>query len=340
VVNIGVLGAGSWAIALAVMLHKRGGHPLRMWEFNAGDAAMLREKREHPVKLPGILIPDPIDIDTSIVDTVSGAECVICAVPSQTMRSTMQRIVAEVPREEIDRVKYWVVVAKGIEIGSLKLMSDVLLEELPELPPSKVIVLSGPSHAEEVSRELPTTIVAACEDLENATTIQEAFSTATFRVYTNTDVRGVELAGSVKNVIALAAGICGGLWLGDNTMGALLTRGIVEMMRLGRRLGAQESTFSGLAGIGDLITTCISKHSRNRRMGELIASGLSLDEALGKMTMVAEGVQTTKSVYDLSRKYAIEMPITQEVYRTLFEGKSAKAAVKDLMVRESKPEWW
>ncbi len=338
--NIGVLGAGSWAIALAVMLHKRGGHALRMWEFNTGDAAMLREKREHPVKLPGIMIPDPIEIDTSIADTVSGAECVICAVPSQTMRSTMQRIVAEVPREEIDRVKFWVVVAKGIEIGSLKLMSDILLEELPELPPSKVIVLSGPSHAEEVSRELPTTIVAACEDLENATTIQEAFSTATFRVYTNTDVRGVELAGSVKNVIALAAGICGGLGLGDNTMGALLTRGIVEMMRLGRRLGAQESTFSGLAGIGDLITTCISKHSRNRRMGELIASGLSLDEALGKMTMVAEGVQTTKSVYDLSQKYAIEMPITQEVYRTLFEGKSAKAAVKDLMVRESKPEWW
>ena len=326
-VNIGVLGAGSWAIALSVMLQKRGGHTLRMWEFNAGDAAMLREKREHPVKLPGIMIPDPIEIDTSIADTVAGAECVICAVPSQTMRSTMQRVVAEVPREEIDRVRYWVVVAKGIEIGSLKLMSDVLLEELPELPPSKVIVLSGPSHAEEVSRELPTTIVAACDDLENATTIQEAFSTATFRVYTNTDVRGVELAGSVKNVIALAAGICGGLGLGDNTMGALLTR-------------AQESTFSGLAGIGDLITTCISKHSRNRRMGELIASGLSLDEALGKMTMVAEGVQTTKSVYDLSRKYDIEMPITQEVYRTLFEGKSAKAAVKDLMVRESKPEWW
>ena len=311
-----------------------------MWEFNPDDAAMLREKREHPLKLPGIIIPDGIAIDSVIAETVGSAECVICAVPSQTMRSTMQRIIAEVPREQIDGIHSWVIVAKGIEIGSLKLMTDVLLEEIPYLRASKIVVLSGPSHAEEVSRELPTTVVAACEDIDHATKIQEAFSTRTFRIYTNADVRGVELAGSVKNVIALAAGICGGLGLGDNTMGALLTRGIVEMMRLGRRLGAQESTFSGLAGIGDLITTCISKHSRNRRMGELIASGLSLDEALGKMTMVAEGVQTTKSVYDLSRKYDIEMPITHEVYRTLFEGKSAKAAVSDLMVREAKPEWW
>jgi glycerol-3-phosphate dehydrogenase (NAD(P)+) len=322
------------------MLHKRGDHAVRMWEFNPGDAAMLRDKREHPLKLPGILIPGEIQIDTDIAATVSFAECIICAVPSQTMRSTMKRIVAEVPREKIDKVLYWVIVAKGIEIGSLKLMSDVLIEEIPALRASKIIVLSGPSHAEEVSRELPTTVVAACEDIDHATTIQDAFTTKTFRIYTNADVRGVELAGSVKNVIALAAGICGGLGLGDNTMGALLTRGIVEMMRLGSRLGAQESTFSGLAGIGDLITTCISKHSRNRRMGELIASGLSLDEALGKMTMVAEGVQTTRSVYALSQKFGIEMPITSEVYRTLFEGKSAKLAVKDLMVRESKPEWW
>lgn len=338
--NIGILGAGSWAIALAVMLHKRGDHTIRLWEFNPDDAAMLRSRREHSTKLPGIHIPGTIPVDNNISETITGSECIICAVPSQTMRSTMKRIVAEISPETINRIQYWVIVAKGIETGTLKLMSDVLLDELPHLHSSKVVVLSGPSHAEEVSRELPTTVVAASEDIDHATRIQEAFSTKTFRIYTNADMRGVELAGSVKNVIALAAGICCGLNLGDNTMGALLTRGIVEMMRLGKKLGAQESTFSGLAGIGDLITTCISKHSRNRHMGELIANGLTLEEALKEMTMVAEGVQTTKSVYDLSRKFDIEMPITQEVYRALFEGKSAKMAVRDLMVRESKPEWW
>jgi glycerol-3-phosphate dehydrogenase (NAD(P)+) len=339
-VNIGILGAGSWAIALAVMLHKRGDHSVRMWEFNSDDAAMLRSHREHTTKLPGIHIPDTIEIDNDIRKTISPAECIICAVPSQTMRSTMKRIVADVSPETINQIQYWVVVAKGIETGTLKLMSDVLLEELPHLHSSKIVVLSGPSHAEEVSRELPTTVVAASEDIDHATRIQEAFASKTFRIYTNADMRGVELAGSVKNVIALAAGICEGMNLGDNTMGALLTRGIAEMMRLGRMLGAQESTFSGLAGIGDLITTCISKHSRNRHMGELIAKGLTLEEALEEMTMVAEGVQTTKSVYDLSKKFDIEMPITQEVYKALFEGKSAKLAVRDLMVRESKPEWW
>ncbi len=322
------------------MLHKRGDHTIRVWEFNPRDADMLREKREHPIKLPGIRIPDAVEIDNDICATITPADCIICAVPSQTMRSTMKRIVAQVPQDIIDRVQSWVIVAKGIETGTLKLMSEILLEEVPGLHPSKVVVLSGPSLASEVSRELPTTVVAASEDIGCATKIQEAFSTKTFRIYTNTDVRGVELAGSVKNVIALAAGICDGLGLGDNTKGALMTRGIAEIMRLGKKLGAQESTFSGLAGIGDLITTCISKHSRNRHMGELIASGLTLDEALGKMTMVAEGVETTRSAYDLSCKYGIEMPITHEVYRTLFEGKSAKNAAKDLMVRESKPEWW
>jgi glycerol-3-phosphate dehydrogenase (NAD(P)+) len=338
-VKIGILGAGSWAIALSVMLHKRGDHEVRMWEFNPRDAGMLREKREHPIKLPGIHIPEAIAIDNDIPLTLSTSECIICAVPSQTMRSVMKSVTASVPPEALDRIQYWVIVAKGIETSTLKLMSDILLDEIPGLDASKIVVLSGPSHAEEVSRELPTTVVAACADLGRATLIQEAFTTTTFRIYTNTDVRGVELAGSFKNVIALAAGICDGLGFGDNTKGALLTRGIVEMMRLGRKLGARESTFSGLAGIGDLITTCISRHSRNRRMGELIASGLTLDEALGKMTMVAEGVETTRSVHDLAREHGIEMPITQEVYRTLFEGKSARLAVRDLMVRESKPEW-
>ena len=337
--NIGILGAGSWAIALAVLLHKKG-HRIMMWEFNPRDAQMLTAEREHKIKLPGILLPADIEIVTDIGKMISFSEMVVCAVPSQTMRMTMKSVVKSVPKEVIEKIEGWIIVAKGIETGTLKLMTDVLVEELPGVTNDRLVVLSGPSHAEEVSRDIPTTIVAASENLALAERVQSQFSTDSFRIYTNTDMRGVELSGSVKNVIALAAGICDGLGFGDNTKGALLTRGIAEMMRLGKKMGAQVETFSGLAGIGDLITTCISKHSRNRKMGELIASGLTLDEALSQMTMVAEGVQTTKSVYDLSKKFDIEMPITQEVYKTLFEGKSAKAATRDLMSRDAKPEWW
>jgi len=338
-VKIGILGAGSWAIALSALLFKKG-HHISMWEFNPSDAEMLRTKREHPTKLPGIIIPEQITIYNDIEPVIKSADYVICAVPSQTMRPTMRKMVEQSSQSDINSVKGWVIVAKGIETGTLKLMSDVLLEEIPGISSGKIVVLSGPSHAEEVSRDIPTTIVAASESLELAMSVQENFSTDTFRIYTNSDIRGVELAGSVKNVIALAAGIVDGLGFGDNTKGALMTRGIAEMMRLGRKMGASESTFSGLAGIGDLITTCISKHSRNRRMGELIASGLSLQEALSKMTMVAEGVETTRSVYHLAKKLDIEMPITQEVYKALFEGKSAKLAAKELMIRELKTEWY
>lgn len=337
--NIGILGAGSWAIALAALLHKRG-HRLNMWEFNLKDANKLASERENKLKLPGIFLPEDIEIVNDIRTTVNFSDMIICAVPSQTMRATMKTIANSVNQPEIDKVQGWIVVAKGIETGTLKLMTDVLAEEIPNLTNEKIAVLSGPSHAEEVSRDIPTTIVAASENLSLAEKVQANFSTDSFRIYTNTDMRGVELSGSVKNIIALAAGICDGLGFGDNTKGALLTRGIAEMMRLGKKMGARIETFSGLAGIGDLITTCISKHSRNRKMGELIASGLTLDEALSKMTMVAEGVQTTISVYNLANKLGIEMPITQEVYNTLFEGKSPLAATRDLMSRESKPEWW
>lgn len=337
--KIGILGAGSWAIALSVILHNRK-HKISMWEFNKKDAEMLQEKREHPVKLPGIKISEDILVTNDIDTVVKDSEYIICAVPSQTMRSTMKLVVKSVDKADIDKIMGWVVVAKGIETESLCLMTDVLLETIPGLHAGKIVVLSGPSHAEEVSRGIPGTIVAASENQDLAVKIQEEFSTATFRIYTSSDMRGVELAASVKNVIAVAAGICDGLGFGDNTKGALLTRGIAEMMRLGRKLGAQDATFSGLAGIGDLITTCISKHSRNRQVGELIASGLTLEQALGKMTMVAEGVQTTKSVYALSEKLGIEMPITREVYKALFEGKNAKTATRDLMSRDLKPEWW
>ncbi len=337
--KIGILGAGSWAIAHSALLYKKG-HHISMWEFNSRDAEMLRTKREHPAKLPGIIIPDQIEIYNDIPPVIASSEFVICAVPSQTLRSTLRKMVEVVKKEIIDSVQGWVIVAKGIETGTLKLMSDVLLEEIPGITGQKIVVLSGPSHAEEVSRDIPTTVVAASESQDLSIKVQENFSTDAFRIYTNSDIRGVELAGSVKNVIALAAGIVDGLGFGDNTKGALMTRGIAEMMRLGRKMGASESTFSGLAGIGDLITTCISKHSRNRRMGELIASGLTLEEALSKMTMVAEGVETTRSVYHLAKKLDIEMPITQEVYNTLFEGKNAKLAAKELMIRELKTEWY
>jgi glycerol-3-phosphate dehydrogenase (NAD(P)+) len=337
--TIGILGAGSWAVALSVLLHKRG-HTVSMWEFNPADAEKLAAGRELPSKLPGIRVPSEVLITDDIARAVDKANLVVCAVPSQTMRSTMRRLVASTSRPRLDAIDGFVIVAKGIEINTLELMSDVLLDEVPGLGAGRIAVLSGPSHAEEVSRYIPTTVVVASENSALTVKVQKAFSTESFRVYTNPDMRGVELSGSVKNIIAIAAGMCDGLGFGDNTKGALLTRGIAEMMRLGKKLGVEASTFSGLAGIGDLITTCISRHSRNRKVGELIASGLTLKQALEQMTMVAEGVETTKSVYELSKKHAIEMPITQEVYRTLFEGKNVRRAARDLMIRESKPEWW
>jgi glycerol-3-phosphate dehydrogenase (NAD(P)+) len=338
-VNIGILGGGSWAIALAVLLRGRG-HAVRMWEYNEEDALMLDRKREHPVKLPGIIIPNDVMITNSIVKAFETAEIVMCVVPSQTMRSALKLLVNSVAPEALSRIDGWIIGSKGVECETLKLMSDVLMEEITGISEAKLVVLSGPSHAEEVSRGIPTTVVAASKNPALAIKIQQGFSTETFRIYTNTDIIGVELAASVKNVIALAAGISDGLGLGDNTKGALLTRGMVEMIRLGKKMGAEEQTFFGLAGIGDLITTCISRHSRNRKMGELIASGLSLTEALSKMVMVAEGVETTKSVYRLAQKFAIEMPITVEVYKTLFENESPRLAIKNLMMRQFRPERW
>ncbi len=335
--NVGILGAGSWAIALAVLLDKRG-HTICMWEFNADDAQMLQEKREHAVKLPGIAMSERISITNDIADPFKTADYIICAVPAQTVRATMQLVAKSIDPSYLDTIKGWIIVSKGIECSTLSLLGDVVVDELAMVTNDKIVILSGPSHAEEVSRNIPTTVVAASKNNDLAVDIQNQFSTETFRIYTNNDVTGVELCASVKNIIALAAGICDGLGFGDNTKGALLTRGMVEMARLGNKMGADEVTFSGLAGFGDLVTTCTSQHSRNRNLGELIASGLTLDKALGKMTMVAEGVETTKSVHQLAEKHGIEMPITTAVYETLFEGKSPVEAVKDLMLRQFKAE--
>jgi len=335
--KIGILGAGSWAIALSVLLESNG-HDVTLWEFDQASADLINKHREHPVKLPGVHIPDSITVTTNVDLAVNGAELVVIAVPAQFVRVTMRSLAKQLDQSVIDAVTGWVIVAKGIENDTNALLTDVISEEIPSITMKSIGVLSGPSHAEEVGRGIPTTVVAASENLELAKKMQGAFTNERFRVYTNTDIVGVELAGSVKNVIALAAGACDGLGFGDNTKGALLTRGMVEMARLGQTMGADEHTFSGLAGFGDLITTCFSKHSRNRKVGELLASGLTLDEVLEQMTMVAEGVTTVKSVYDLSKKLDIDMPITTEIYNVIYEGKNAKVAVMDLMKRESKPE--
>ncbi|MBD3392390.1 MAG: NAD(P)H-dependent glycerol-3-phosphate dehydrogenase [Chitinivibrionales bacterium] len=335
--NISILGAGSWGIALSELLATKG-YQVRMWEFDAGEARMLSERREHPQKLPGIRIPESVLITNSVAASLEGAQYVICAVPAQVTRQAAKVLATSVPPAVCAAVKAWIIVSKGIECATLELLSDVLKDEVAGLSDDRIVILSGPSHAEEVSRNIPTTVVAASTNNDLAVAIQNEFSTETFRIYTNNDTVGVQLCASVKNVIALAAGICDGLGFGDNTKGALLTRGMVEMARLGTRMGADQATFAGLAGFGDLITTCISRHSRNRRMGEFIGSGMTLKEALTHMTMVAEGVETTKSVYELARKHGIEMPISTEVYRTLFEGKPARQAVRDLMLRQVRPE--
>jgi glycerol-3-phosphate dehydrogenase (NAD(P)+) len=335
--NITLLGAGSWAIALSVLLNENG-HSVTLWEFSKKDADLLKKDREHKIKLPGVHIPESINIETDISKVIKDRDLVVIAIPTQFVRSGLEALKKNVSESVIDSVRGWVIVAKGIECGTNSLLTEVVTDVIPHITMDKLVALSGPSHAEEVGRKIPTTVVAASTDIALAKEVQSAFSSDTFRVYTNGDITGVELAGAVKNVIALAAGVCDGLGFGDNTKGALLTRGMVEMARLGKKMGADEHTFSGLAGFGDLITTCFSKHSRNRQMGELLATGISLEEALSKMTMVAEGVTTAKSVYSLSQKIGIDMPITTEIYKALYEDKSPHKAVMDLMGREVKAE--
>ncbi len=335
--NIGILGAGAWAIGLASLLHQRG-HGICLWEFNARDAEQLRKLREHPLKLPGVFLSESIVVTNDCVETLGYGPVVVVAVPAQFLRGALKHVVATSAPQTRRAIEAWVIVTKGIENGSGALMTDVMAEEIPELEESRLVVLSGPSLAAEVARHVPTTVVAASKDKGRAKMVQREFSTESFRIYTNDDVRGVELAGSTKNVMAVAAGICDGLGLGNNTKGALLTRGLVEMTRLGCRLGAREETFFGLAGMGDLVTTCVSTQSRNHKFGELVGSGLSMQEALKQMVMVAEGVETARAVHDLGKKLGIDLPIAEQVYLTLFEGKPAREAVRDLMAREQKAE--
>jgi glycerol-3-phosphate dehydrogenase (NAD(P)+) len=328
--HFAVLGDGAWGTAIALLLAANSDHRVTLWSAREENGRILRERRENVRLLPGVTIPESITLTTDIAEAVFQADLWIAAIPTVYLRATLQPLAQAL---KVDRPV--LSLAKGLENETFLRPTEILRQVLGV---RRVAVLSGPSHAEEVSRGLPTTVVAASDDLDLACWIQQLFSTERFRVYTNLDVVGVELGGALKNIIGIAAGISDGLGFGDNAKSALLTRGLVEMARFGVALGAEHATFFGLAGLGDLITTCISRHGRNRHVGERLARGEKLGDILPTMKMVAEGVYTTRSVYFKAGKMGIEMPITQEVYRVLYEGKDPRSAVSDLMLREPKGE--
>jgi glycerol-3-phosphate dehydrogenase (NAD(P)+) len=331
--NVAVLGAGSWGLAIAALLDGNGAN-LKLWEFNRADYETILKHRFHPAKLRDFKLADSIDVTNELDYALSEADWIILVVPSQKLRSVLARM-----KDRDYAGVGFVNLAKGIETGSLKRMSELIEEEL-RVDPARIATLSGPSHAEEVVAGLPTAVVAAGTSSDLIEKIQKIFSSQSFRVYQTDDLVGVELGGSLKNIIAIAAGITAGLGMGDNTMGALITRGLAEVTRLGVAMGAQALTFAGLSGIGDLVTTCSSRHSRNRFVGEQIGQGRKLAAILDDMTMVAEGVETTRSGYALAEKYQVEMPITSEVYQVLFKDKPPEEAVNDLMGRTLKAEIW
>jgi len=330
--RIGVLGAGSWGTTLGLILHDNG-HDVVLWEFDREQVDAVRRDGENRKFLPNVPVPTAISITNDLAEAAGRSETVVFVTPSHAVRGT-----ARAARTLIAADALIVNASKGIENETLERMSEVLSAELERPHARRIASLVGPSHAEEVSRKLPTTIVAAALEEETAVAVRDLFMTEYLRVYTNTDLVGVELGVSLKNVIAIAAGICDGLGYGDNTKGALITRGLAEMTRLGTAMGGRPSTFAGLSGMGDLITTCISKHSRNRYVGEKIAAGLTLAQVLDSMVMVAEGVRTTKSAAELASKHGIEMPITEQMNAVLFHDKDPKLAIGELMARDPKPE--
>lgn len=323
--KIGVIGSGTWGMALSLLLNKNG-HEVTLWSAIPEEAAALNAKREHP-NLPGVPIPETINITKDLAFSVSGADCLVLSVPSVFTRETARKM-----RPFVKEGQIIVNVAKGIEEDTLKTLCEQIEEEIPQ---AKTAVLSGPSHAEEVGRGVPTTCVVGAAEKATANRIQSLFISPVFRVYTSPDVLGIELGGSLKNVVALAAGIADGLGYGDNTKAALITRGLTEMTRLAVKMGARQETLSGLSGMGDLIVTCASMHSRNRRAGILIGQGKSMKEAMDEVHMVVEGVYSAKAARALSEKYQVRMPIVAKVNEVLFEGKSAAEAVDELMCRES-----
>ncbi|MGL5260276.1 MAG: NAD(P)H-dependent glycerol-3-phosphate dehydrogenase [Lachnospiraceae bacterium] len=332
-IHIGVIGAGSWGIALAKLLHTNG-HKVTVWSAIEDEITMLNQMHEHVDKLPGIKLSEEIIFTTNLSKAIEGKEVLILAVPSPYVRSTADQMSKYVEDGQII-----VNVAKGIEEHTLMTLSEIIEEKIPQ---AIVAVLSGPSHAEEVGRGVPTTIVVGAKDQNVAEYLQNIFMSNVFRVYISPDVLGIELGAALKNVVALAAGIADGLGYGDNTKAALITRGITEIGRLGLEMGGKFETFCGLSGIGDLIVTCASKHSRNRKAGMLIGQGKTMDEAMAEVKMVVEGVYSAKAAMGLSKKYNVSMPIIEQVNLVLFENKPAKDAVTDLMLRDKKlelPDW-
>lgn len=326
--KISVFGSGGWGTALALSCAKNG-HDVCLWSYLEQESAALEKERENKAFLPGVMLDAPIRYTSDVRVGAEYGEMIISVVPSHAVRSTARAMAPFAGGKIVLNA------SKGLEEGSLMRMSQVIAQEIPN---AKVAVLSGPSHAEEVGRLMPTTSVAACEDEEIARFVQDAMMTAAFRVYTNTDVIGVELGGALKNVIALCAGITDGCGFGDNAKAALMTRGLAEIARLGVKMGARRDTFMGLAGVGDLIVTCTSMHSRNRRAGILIGQGRSLEEALEEVHMTVEGVKTTAAAYDMARRAGVEMPIVNAAHSVLFEGRDASDAVRELMLRDKKKE--
>ena len=327
--KVGVLGAGSWGTALAILLHDNG-HDVTVWSIDPKEVEMLSEKREHVSKLPGVHISEEIMITNEMEEAIKGKDFLVLAVPSIFTRSTAAKMKPYVVDGQMI-----VDVAKGIEEDTLMTLSQQIIQEIPQ---ADVAVLSGPTHAEEVGRGLPTSVVVGAKTRETAEYLQGLFMNEVFRVYTSPDVLGMELGGSLKNVIALAAGMADGLGYGDNTKAALITRGMFEMNKLAVTMGAKQETLNGLTGIGDLIVTCESKHSRNRKAGMLIGQGYTMQQAMDEVKMVVEGVYSAKAAIALAKKYGVDMPIIEEVNKVLFEDKPAKEAVNDLMLRDKKME--
>ena len=327
--KVAVIGSGSWGTALAVMLQKHGHHVV-IWSRRQDAVDEMQRERENKRYLPGVLLPEGLDLTTDREKAVKDAEIIILSVPSKAVRQTAMDFAPYFTPNQV-----LVNVAKGLEESSLKRLSQVIQECVPQC---QVCVLSGPSHAEEVARDIPTTCLIASENEETAKMVQGEFMNPRFRLYTNTDVIGVEMGAALKNVMALAAGASDGLGFGDNTKAAIMTRGIAEMRRLGVEMGGRTETFAGLSGIGDLIVTCTSMHSRNRRAGILLGQGQSLEETLAEIKMVVEGVNTVQAAYKLAKEHNVEMPITNAIYEVLFEGKNTKQAVLDLMGRDGKAE--
>lgn len=327
--KIGIIGAGSWGTALAWLLANNG-NDITVWSVIEEEIRMLQDEREQKDKLPGVILQDGMEFTTDLEAAIKNKDALVLAVPSPYTRSTAAKMAPFVA--EGQKI---VNVAKGIEKDTLMTLSEIIEEEIPQ---AEVAVLSGPSHAEEVGKGIPTTIVVGAKNKESAEYLQNLFMSPVFRVYISSDVLGIEVGAALKNVVALAAGMADGLGYGDNTKAALITRGIAEIARLGISMGGRIETFYGLTGIGDLIVTCASMHSRNRRAGILIGKGASMEEAMKEVKMVVEGVYSAKAGYALSRKYGVSMPIVEQVNRILFEGMPASDAVKELMLRDKKVE--